>query len=73
MDLAAGFVLIEALVNKRPQEVARTVTRPRLINPGHPVRHGLGVPGSSLFRVLKNDATSRKAANPIPSTYGSWP
>src|SRR5258706_4265766 len=33
---------------------------------------GLPVPSSSLVAYLKNDATSRKAAKPIPRTYASF-
>ena len=33
---------------------------------------GFAVPSSSLVAYLKNDATSRKAAKPIPRTYASF-
>src|SRR6266478_2062571 len=44
---------------------------PRLTDQEIPPANGLGVPMSSCSSYLKNDATSRNAAKPIPSTYGS--
>src|SRR5258705_11862071 len=45
---------------------------PRLISHDTWPPTGFGVPSSSLVAYLKNDATSRKAAKPIPRTYASF-
>jgi hypothetical protein len=45
---------------------------PRLITQDTFPATGFGVPTSSFVAFLKKVATSRKAAKPIPSTYGSF-
>src|SRR6185503_19991653 len=46
--------------------------RPLLITHDTFPATGLGVPSSTCFAFLKNAATSRNAAKPIPRTYGAF-
>ena len=70
-NLAALLVFVEALM----EELADHVARLRLTARGRPLHRpasGFAVPVESAFSFLKNEATSRKAAKPMPSTGGSF-
>jgi hypothetical protein len=70
VQFAPRLVLIEAEMNESPHKMAglrsTAADRPRDFS-GKRVWGAL----SSCSSYLKNDATSRSAAKPIPNTYGS--